>query len=97
MIAAPSFASWIIDEQPTESGYYLTFYFNEEENDFFFKAFWFNVDKSKWIWRLDPDVKTWWNVRHDYYVPCQMQEGVAPLPKQIIKESNKFKNESKKA
>lgn len=72
------------DQWPCENGYYLTYYYNEEIGQNMFKAFWFNCAKKEWC-KPRPDfplegVKSWWNVRHDYYIPCQMQEGVAPLP-----------------
>jgi hypothetical protein len=61
-----------VSNPPTEKGYYLTYYWNKDYNDHLYKAFWW--DGRDWIWRFIPDVKCYWNVRHDYYCPCQMQE-----------------------
>lgn len=81
-----------VSETPTENKYYLTWYYNTQpwkkkvgseyeltsEPRYLFKAFVWNGDK--WCFRFDPDVIAYWNVPHDYYVPCQMQEGVESLP-----------------
>lgn len=69
---------WIKDTLPTESGYYLTYYYNHEHQAMMFKAFWFDVKTSNWVFdRFEPDVKAFWDVRHDYYVPCQTQQGIS--------------------
>ena len=65
---------WISDSFPTESGYYLTVYFNHENSAWMRKAFWYDVEGAKWVFRFDPEVKCWWDVRYDHYAPCQMQE-----------------------
>jgi hypothetical protein len=63
---------WVTDP-PTEKGYYLTYYWNKDAGpNYLYKAFWW--DGNQWIWKFDPDVKCYWNVRHDYYCPCQTQE-----------------------
>ena len=69
---------WIDNGSPTESGYYLTVH--ELGGQYLFKAFWYSVLDSKWVFRYNPDVKLWWDKRFDYYVPCQTQDEVAPLP-----------------
>jgi hypothetical protein len=67
---------WIRHNLPHESGYYLTVHEMDGRN--LYKAFWFDTNNLKWNFRFEPNVKAFWNVRHDYYVPCQMQEGVDP-------------------
>lgn len=69
---------WIKETIPTKSGYYLTLHILEGKR--YYKAFWFDITKQEWIFRYKPDVKYWWNVHHEYYVPCQMQEGVEAAP-----------------
>ncbi len=66
-------AEWL-SGLPNESGYYLTVYHNHEQNADMLKAFWFDSKTKTWMFRFEPDVKAWWNVRHDYYVPCQQQK-----------------------
>ena len=63
--------TWVKDKEPEASGYYLTYYYNKEK-------------ESKWKYRFDPDVKCWWNVRHDYYIPCEMQANVDPIPRNVL-------------
>jgi hypothetical protein len=65
-------------DPPSEIGYYMTFYLHEEKG-YLFKAFSWNG--KKWVFqRFDPNVIYYWNVRHDYYVPCEMQKDIGPLP-----------------
>lgn len=33
---------------PTESGYYMTLYYNPERNEELYKALWFSVEIGKW-------------------------------------------------
>ena len=75
---------WISNNtKPEVGGYYLTYYFNEEQNAMMFKAFWYRPEQDKWLFRFDPDVKAWWNSRYDFYVPCQMQENVDDIPEEL--------------
>ncbi len=63
---------------PSESGYYLTVH--ELDGKYLFKAFWYSVDHTKWMFRYEPKVHLWWNKRFEFYAPCQLQEEVDPLP-----------------
>ena len=79
---------WIDNKNlPKENGYYLTYYKNTEQNDvrFLYKAFYW---RNRWIFRFNPDVICYWNVKHDYYVPCQIQPDVDPLPDIFKKKHN---------
>lgn len=70
---------------PTESGYYLTYYYNHDINHkcYLYKAFWYDINNG-WelrFWKCNgTDIKWWWDVRHDYYVPCQTQSNVGQIP-----------------
>ena len=90
------------DELPDKQGYYMTFYLNTDswkkkvgeeyvltsEPRELFKAFYWNGDK--WVFRFDPDVICWWAVEpHPYYVPCQMQGGIAPLTDEMLEAFKK--------
>lgn len=79
-------SNWISNDiKPELSGYYMTLYYNEEQKHDMFKAFWYDTQTSKWIFRFDPDVKAWWNVRHEYYVPCQYDMKIeTPVPKEFL-------------
>lgn len=64
------------ENRPTESGYYMCLYYNEEHKDHLFKALWYGVDKQEFIFRIkdvDKHVKlVLMESRNDYYVPCDM-------------------------
>jgi hypothetical protein len=71
-------------ERPTHTGYYLTYYWNTEKNGtHLFKSFWYNVPKNEWVFRFPPEVIAWWPVKHEYYVPCETQPDVTPLPQEF--------------
>lgn len=78
---------WIdANKPPEEGGYYLTYYRNTEKPEvrFFYKAFWYSTDEKKWLFRFDPDVICYWDVRYDFYVPCQLQDNVDPVPEKWV-------------
>lgn len=61
------------NEIPTSNGYYFTYYFNTEYNDFYYKAIWWNG--STWVswkkFKADLSVHSYVDEsRNDYYVPC---------------------------
>lgn len=83
------------ENRPTESGYYMCFYFNEPENNHFFKALWYGVAKQEFIFRIkdvDKHVKfVLLESRNDYYIPCnywcdEHTNEIEPLTKDMINE-----------
>lgn len=70
--------TWIENDTPKVAGYYLTIYWNEEKQDHLFKAFWYSPTYGWMFQRFVPKVIAYWDVRHEYYCPCQMQPDVSP-------------------
>jgi hypothetical protein len=61
------------DTKPIEPGYYMTFYYNSNENCHLFKAIYWNNKWHKWNKRVEIEnqVKHFLlDSRNDYYVPC---------------------------
>jgi|694.fasta_scaffold10511_24 hypothetical protein len=62
------------DAKPNRSGYYYTYYFNNEMNDCFYKAIYYNTSADEWIgWRRGIEPKVIGYVDKTYakfYVPC---------------------------
>ena len=62
------------DKVPTQSGYYLTLYFNTEKQGYYTKCIWWNG--NKWSpWRTgvmtDKDIKGFvQDTYNQYYAPC---------------------------
>jgi hypothetical protein len=75
-------SEWIDgDTAPDESGYYLTLHYYKETQENMVKAFWYSTKDSRWYYpNYEPQVICWWNVGHDYYMPCQLQDDVEPIP-----------------
>jgi hypothetical protein len=73
------------ENKPIEAGYYGTIYWNEEQKRTLWKAFWYSPDKG-WQFRFVPKVLVYYNVRFDFYVPCQIQPLEEKVPDDIRKE-----------
>ena len=62
------------ENKPEKSGYYYTYYFNNERKKYFYKAIWYDHNKDKWIgWRkgLKPDVRRYDDKTFaEFYIPC---------------------------
>ena len=65
------------EKQPSGDGYYMTLYYNFDQQSDLYKAIWWSNDKKKWVgWRSNdlPDVSKVKgfveSTRNDYYVPC---------------------------
>lgn len=60
--------------KPEQSGYYYTYYFNNEKENYFYKAIWYDHKKDKWIgWRkgIEPEVRGYVSKTYSkYYIPC---------------------------
>jgi hypothetical protein len=76
---------WIdVDTSPTESGYYATAYIRD--GVVYYKSFWYDAKTSEWVFRFKPDVKVWWDKRFDYYIPCEIQGDVDPVPENLCQK-----------
>lgn len=70
-------------EYPEKPGYYLTYYWNDERKEYLFKAFVFS--KGRWWYTLfEPKPIAWWDKHFDFYIQCQTQPNVDPLPSSFI-------------
>ena len=62
------------ESKPEKSGYYMTYYYNHQRDDHFFKAIYYNNFSNKWVsWKpgLEPMVYEYNESTHDdYYCPC---------------------------
>lgn len=70
---------------PTKSGYYLTAHYSKQHRCHLLKSFWYNVEKSEWMFRYNPDVKIWYNRCFEFYVPCETQDDVKNIPAEFLK------------
>lgn len=58
------------ENKPTEAGYHYCFYWNTEQQNFYCKCFWWNPNEDRWLWRFEPNVIAFIDVKHQYYCPC---------------------------
>ena len=63
------------ENTPTEPGYYMTFYWHEDDQMNYYKAIFWSSTKNDWLkWRAslpDLNVKKYLpESRDDYYMPC---------------------------
>lgn len=63
------------DAKPNRSGYYYTYYFNNEMNDCFYKAIYYNTSADEWIgWRRGIEPKVIGYVGYEYEVEKHYDE-----------------------
>lgn len=61
------------ENKPTESGYYITYYYNVAQKGNYEKALWFSCKEDKWIWDREFTVKAYVEASFNkYYVPCML-------------------------
>jgi hypothetical protein len=70
-------------QPPILDGYYLTYYFNPEQQAFFYKALIWH--KDQWVppakrWTTPVDVRGYINVHHKFYVAAQFQVRDEKIP-----------------
>jgi hypothetical protein len=69
---------------PSQPGYYLTVYVDRRTKTRLYKAFWWDGSNWTFWYGNPPDVICWYDVRHEFYVPCQTQENVEDVPAKIL-------------
>lgn len=62
------------ESKPDKSGYYMTYYYHNLKEDYYYKAIYYNSNRDKWVtWRsgLEPMVDKYIESTHDnYYCRC---------------------------
>ena len=82
------------ENKPTEPGYYMTYYFNSEENLCFYKAIYFSPINDRWCqWRpkveWQPEVKGYVPAsKNRFYCPCVEWVRENDIPAFEMKEEN---------
>ena len=84
------------DSRPPQAGYYVTYYYNAEQDEMLYKALWYSAQQQKFIFRIkdvDQHIKGYVPTSyHQYYVPCitnwSEDKRKMPFPVEMAKENN---------